>query len=597
MDVNAGKDVFCVIATGMGKTVVLQAGAIAARARGEKGIALMIVPTKVLVEQQADVASRRGLRALAINQDTVRDARLSGRDLFKELAEGEDVRMGVMTPSMLNGPEMTALLRKPEFVNQVRWMSIDEAQLVEQEGIFQNGYRSLLRLRVRLNSATIWAAATATATPSGAITQAMGLGFAPGRYTNARYSVDRPNLRYIPRIYQHPSSGIEFLDFSFVIPFDLHDASDIVLTIIFADFIKRGHAIMKYLDNLIPSKIPGRDKLIQTYNSLMPYECRQKLIEDFKSGKIRVMIVTDTATYGFDVPNIRRAILTDLPNSFSDHEQKLGRAGRDGLPADVYAFALPWILEPSPGVNTTSAKYINDAERRDKTPKPLRRWFNPTPEMCSRGASMEHNGEVFVHRAGCCVPIHDADGGAADLAEVARWEQFFLERQAATAAPRLRSDGTFRALEKPMKESLTQMLDQWRHRRWAEVRTCREEPCEFFLPRHVMNTLVDKAHVCTSLSNLKTIAIGWDYVDSHGEQLFKYLSQALVGFNEIIQERALGEDTSASEADEELALTSLEILENYATADVLRSFCREFDLPTSGLKAALVDRLTTHYIA
>ncbi|KAJ6553781.1 hypothetical protein DFH09DRAFT_1085532 [Mycena vulgaris] len=52
MDINAGIDVFCVIATGMGKTVVLQSEAIAAQARGEKGIALMIVPTKVLVEQQ-----------------------------------------------------------------------------------------------------------------------------------------------------------------------------------------------------------------------------------------------------------------------------------------------------------------------------------------------------------------------------------------------------------------------------------------------------------------------------------------------------------------------------------------------------------------
>ncbi|KAK7002047.1 hypothetical protein R3P38DRAFT_2557363, partial [Favolaschia claudopus] len=88
------KNVFCVIATGMGKTVVLMAGAMAASARSEKGIALLIVPTKVLVEQQAEVASRRGLRVLAINQDTVRDARLVGRDLFKELAEGDDVRMG-----------------------------------------------------------------------------------------------------------------------------------------------------------------------------------------------------------------------------------------------------------------------------------------------------------------------------------------------------------------------------------------------------------------------------------------------------------------------------------------------------------------------
>ncbi|KAJ7773883.1 hypothetical protein B0H16DRAFT_1362819, partial [Mycena metata] len=122
MEVNTGTDVFCVNATGTGKTVLLQAGAIAAQARGEKGIALMIVPTKVLVEQQAAVASSRGLRALPINQDTVRDAKLGGRDLFKELAEGNDVRMGVMTPHMLMQPEMRALLRKPEFVKLVRWL-------------------------------------------------------------------------------------------------------------------------------------------------------------------------------------------------------------------------------------------------------------------------------------------------------------------------------------------------------------------------------------------------------------------------------------------------------------------------------------------
>ncbi|KAJ7689946.1 P-loop containing nucleoside triphosphate hydrolase protein, partial [Mycena rosella] len=122
IDVNDGIDVFCVIATGMGKTVILQSGAIAAHARGEKGIALIIVPTKVLVEQQADVASRRGLRALAINQDTVRDARLAACDLFKKLEKGEDVRMAVMTPSMLVGHEMKALLRKPAFIDLVRWM-------------------------------------------------------------------------------------------------------------------------------------------------------------------------------------------------------------------------------------------------------------------------------------------------------------------------------------------------------------------------------------------------------------------------------------------------------------------------------------------
>ncbi|KAJ7912849.1 hypothetical protein B0H13DRAFT_2659873 [Mycena leptocephala] len=58
MEIVRGKDVWCIIETGMGKTAVLQAGAIAADTRGECGICLIIVPTKVLVEQQAEVARK-----------------------------------------------------------------------------------------------------------------------------------------------------------------------------------------------------------------------------------------------------------------------------------------------------------------------------------------------------------------------------------------------------------------------------------------------------------------------------------------------------------------------------------------------------------
>ncbi|KAJ6479384.1 hypothetical protein DFH09DRAFT_807850, partial [Mycena vulgaris] len=106
-------DVFCVNATGMGKTVILQAGPIAADARGESGIGLIIVPTKVLVEQQAEVASARGLRALAINEDTVREAALEKRDLWKELTGGDDVRVAIMTPQMARGKHMQQLLNSP----------------------------------------------------------------------------------------------------------------------------------------------------------------------------------------------------------------------------------------------------------------------------------------------------------------------------------------------------------------------------------------------------------------------------------------------------------------------------------------------------
>ncbi|KAJ7307865.1 P-loop containing nucleoside triphosphate hydrolase protein, partial [Mycena albidolilacea] len=533
LDIDNGKHVFCVIATGMGKTLVLMAGAIAASARGERGIALFIVPTKTLVEQQV-LASRRGLRALAINQDTVRDARLAGRDLFKELANGDDVRMGVMTPKMLFEADMTALLRSDAFVDSVRWVSIDEAQLVRQEGVFQAGYKSLLFLHVRLNRSTTYALATATAPPAAALSMAKSLGLHPGQYTNARYSVDRPNLKYIPRFFQHPTTTGQALDTSFIFPIDMQKPADIIQTLVFRDAIYGGDEIGEFLDTLIPAHIPGREGLIKAYNSMGSHKYRTRLKEDFDSGKVRVLIVTDTATYGLDIAGVRRVVIFDLPKDFGRFEQQLGRAGRDREPAEVIAFAPEWVREPAPGFKDNSAKGMADAARRTELPPVVVRWFNPKPTLCPRGVSVEHNCEPFVNRGrDCCAPIHDAEGSKADLAmNISR-----ISRQAA-APPRLRSNGTYPPLEKPMKESLGQLLDHWRHNVWADIRPSDDDhdPCECFLPEYVMEVIVDRAHVCTSLENLRIIADGFDYMDEYGPRLLEYLAKILGGFKQIFEE-------------------------------------------------------------
>ncbi|KAJ7747543.1 hypothetical protein B0H16DRAFT_1850806, partial [Mycena metata] len=396
---------------------------------------------------------------------------------------------------------------------------------------------------------TTWTAATATATHAEAIQMAKSLVFVPaGTEMHGTYSVDRPNLQYVVRIFQHPNSVEHFLDFSFVVPLGLTDAAQIPLTIIFADFISRGNSIMKYLqylDGLLPSNIPNQDRLIQTYNGLVPFDQRQAICADFKAGHIRVLIVTDTATYGFDVPNVRRVILSDVSTSVANQQQQAGRTGRDGLPAEVYTFTPSWVLESTP--TSASAKQVADTARRSKLPQTVVQWFNPTAEKCPRGIILEHNGEVFVRRSRCCVPVCNA--ATSDLEEVARWEQYFLARPTSMAhiltAPRLRSDGTFYALEKLMKESLEQMLDRWRHRIWACIRPCLEEPCEYFLPRHIMNAIVDEVHVCSSLDNLKTLAAGWEYVDTHAEQPFNFLTEILTAFQQIFTDRRAAEQPSS----------------------------------------------------
>ncbi|KAJ7104733.1 P-loop containing nucleoside triphosphate hydrolase protein [Mycena epipterygia] len=163
MDLNEGRDLFLVIATGLGKSIVLFAPLIAAQARRERGIAFMIVPTKVLAEQMAQVGQKYGLSTLAINEDSVTTR--EQRDLFAEFAGGAGISVAVMSAQMLQGRRMGKLLKDAKFKSLVRWMLIDEAHVLNEEsGTFREPYRGILHMRPRFPTSTIWGAVTATAT-------------------------------------------------------------------------------------------------------------------------------------------------------------------------------------------------------------------------------------------------------------------------------------------------------------------------------------------------------------------------------------------------------------------------------------------------
>ncbi|KAK6966698.1 P-loop containing nucleoside triphosphate hydrolase protein [Favolaschia claudopus] len=566
-----GKDVFCVCATAQGKTMVLQAGAIAADARGEKGICLIIVPTKVLVEQQSEVASDRGLRTLAINEDTVREAALIKRDLWRELNSGTDVRVAIMTPQMVRGKRMQQLLNSSAFAALIRWVSVDEAHLVDQRGgVFSAPYAGLSILRVKLPSTATWIAVTATAPPERAVHMAKKLGFESGAYIEARYSVDRPNIKYIPRFFEHATTGRHHFDLSFIIPPGMKSAEDIIQSAVFAKTIERGFSFMDFLDQLIPPDVPYRSSLIKLYNSLMPSHYRRKLKEDFESGKVRVIIVTDTAAYGFDVSNIRRVITTDLEEEdFSDSEQKFGRAGRDGLPAEVVAFAPLWVKNLLDGVTPQTKTEHDEEEKRKQLPQPTRAWYNYSSEFCPRRVALHYNSEALSSNTPCRCVVHDSNENLSDFTHVLTWKEL---------------------LDKPMRESLSHMVERWSYRLWAQIRPSREWPCSIFLPPFILNAILDKAHLCTDLDNLRIITKGWEYFDDWGPILLKFLMETMTGFDAIYDELTYSDDGGPNRMTAESRTLS-----RLATLPILKALCRENNCKQNGNKEELVQRLVLHF--
>lgn len=66
---------------------------------------------------------------------------------------------------------------------------------------------------------------------------------------------------------------------------------------------------------------------------------RQKVLEDFKSNKIKILLATDVASRGIDIQDISHVINYDLPGSYEDYIHRIGRTGR----ADKSGVALTFV--------------------------------------------------------------------------------------------------------------------------------------------------------------------------------------------------------------------------------------------------------------
>jgi len=68
---------------------------------------------------------------------------------------------------------------------------------------------------------------------------------------------------------------------------------------------------------------------------------RMRALEDFKSGKIRVLVATDIAQRGLDISGISHVINYDVPQQPEDYVHRIGRTGRAAASGDAYTFMSP----------------------------------------------------------------------------------------------------------------------------------------------------------------------------------------------------------------------------------------------------------------
>tara|TARA_A100000164_G_scaffold275228_1_gene247214 strand:- start:48 stop:1244 length:1197 start_codon:yes stop_codon:yes gene_type:complete len=68
---------------------------------------------------------------------------------------------------------------------------------------------------------------------------------------------------------------------------------------------------------------------------------RNKILEDFRKSKYRILIATDIASRGLDIPHIEHVINYDMPQVPEDYIHRIGRTARAGSVGEAVSFISP----------------------------------------------------------------------------------------------------------------------------------------------------------------------------------------------------------------------------------------------------------------
>lgn len=65
---------------------------------------------------------------------------------------------------------------------------------------------------------------------------------------------------------------------------------------------------------------------------------RTKALKQFKDERVKVMVATDVAARGLDIPNVSHVINFDTPTTYEDYVHRIGRTGRGGARGAAFTF-------------------------------------------------------------------------------------------------------------------------------------------------------------------------------------------------------------------------------------------------------------------
>lgn len=100
-------------------------------------------------------------------------------------------------------------------------------------------------------------------------------------------------------------------------------------------------ATKRMVDEVVEG-LQGRGYLAEGLHGDMSQPVREKVLRAFRAGQTEVLVATDVAARGLDIPDVSPVVNFDLPPDPEYYVHRIGRTGRLGRRGEAITFVNPW---------------------------------------------------------------------------------------------------------------------------------------------------------------------------------------------------------------------------------------------------------------
>lgn len=88
----------------------------------------------------------------------------------------------------------------------------------------------------------------------------------------------------------------------------------------------------------LADRLTGNDLAAVAIHGNKSQSQREKALRTFKNGDVRILVATDVAARGLDIPDVSHVINFDAPKQYDDYVHRIGRTGRAGKAGRALTF-------------------------------------------------------------------------------------------------------------------------------------------------------------------------------------------------------------------------------------------------------------------